>query len=103
VMGGWLDWVILWGFSNLGDSMILYPHLLCFLITSHCICASRVAYLECFFGLERNLKMGAHNREKCVTSCGSEHWDWHGSAVLGAEQDVGQHLVPDGFLSVFLS
>lgn len=47
--------------------------------------------------------MGARNREKCVTSCGSEHWDWHGSAVLGAEQDVGQHLVPDGFLSVFLS
>ena len=23
VMGGWLDWVILWVFSNLGDSMIL--------------------------------------------------------------------------------
>jgi len=23
-MGGWLDWVILWVFSNLGDSMILY-------------------------------------------------------------------------------
>jgi len=22
-MGGWLDWVILWVFSNLGDSMIL--------------------------------------------------------------------------------
>jgi len=21
-MGGWLDWVILWVFSNLGDSMI---------------------------------------------------------------------------------
>jgi len=24
VMGGWLDWVILWVFSNLGDSVILY-------------------------------------------------------------------------------
>ena len=24
-MGGWLDWVILWVFSNLGDSMILFP------------------------------------------------------------------------------
>ena len=24
MMGGWLDWVILWVFSNLGDSMILY-------------------------------------------------------------------------------
>jgi len=23
VMSGWLDWVILWVFSNLGDSMIL--------------------------------------------------------------------------------
>jgi len=23
VMGGWLDWVILWVFSNLGDSMVL--------------------------------------------------------------------------------
>ena len=23
-MGGWLDWMILWVFSNLGDSMILY-------------------------------------------------------------------------------
>jgi len=23
-MGGWLDWVILWVFSNLGDSMILF-------------------------------------------------------------------------------
>jgi len=23
-MGGWLDWVILWVFSNLGYSMILY-------------------------------------------------------------------------------
>jgi len=23
VMGGWLDWMILWVFSNLGDSMIL--------------------------------------------------------------------------------
>ena len=23
MMGGWLDWVILWVFSNLGDSMIL--------------------------------------------------------------------------------
>jgi len=23
VMDGWLDWVILWVFSNLGDSMIL--------------------------------------------------------------------------------
>ena len=23
-MGGWLDWVILWVFSNLGDSMILW-------------------------------------------------------------------------------
>jgi len=22
VVGGWLDWVILWVFSNLGDSMI---------------------------------------------------------------------------------
>jgi len=25
VMGGWLDWVILWVFSNLGDSVILLP------------------------------------------------------------------------------
>jgi len=24
VMGGWLDWMILWVFSNVGDSMILY-------------------------------------------------------------------------------
>ena len=24
VLGGWLDWVILWVFSNLGDSMILF-------------------------------------------------------------------------------
>ena len=24
MMGGWLDWVILWVFSNLGDSVILY-------------------------------------------------------------------------------
>ena len=24
VMGGWLGWVILWVFSNLGDSMILW-------------------------------------------------------------------------------
>ena len=23
-MGGWLDWMILWVFSNVGDSMILY-------------------------------------------------------------------------------
>jgi len=23
-MGGWLDWVILWAFSNLDDSMILW-------------------------------------------------------------------------------
>jgi len=23
VMGGWLDWVILWVFSNLGDSMVI--------------------------------------------------------------------------------
>jgi len=23
VMGGWLDWVILWVFSNLGDRVIL--------------------------------------------------------------------------------
>ena len=22
-MGGWLDWVVLWVFSNLGDSMII--------------------------------------------------------------------------------
>ena len=27
-MGEWLDWVILWVFSNLGDSMILYTSLL---------------------------------------------------------------------------
>jgi len=26
VMGEWLDWVILWVFSNLGDSMILLHH-----------------------------------------------------------------------------
>jgi len=26
-MGGWLDWVILWVFSNLGDSVILLPSL----------------------------------------------------------------------------
>ena len=25
MMGGWLDWVILWVFSNLGDSMIESP------------------------------------------------------------------------------
>ena len=24
MMGGWLDWMILWVFSNVGDSMILY-------------------------------------------------------------------------------
>jgi len=24
VMGEWLDWMILWVFSNLGDSMILW-------------------------------------------------------------------------------
>jgi len=42
VMGGWLDWAILWVFSNLGDSVILclvrtssyflYPAYLLFLL-----------------------------------------------------------------------
>jgi len=28
VMGGWLNWVILWVFSNLGDSMyaVIFPY-----------------------------------------------------------------------------
>ena len=48
-MGGWLDWVVLWVFSNLGDSVILCMEQTCLKFSRHPqkskhLCISRAFY-----------------------------------------------------------
>ena len=70
VMGGWLDWVILWVFSNLGDSMIIF----CFIIFS---CISSIWCSSSSEALEQIAQRGG--------GC-SIPGDIHGQAGLGSEQ-----------------
>ena len=70
VMGGWLDWVILWVFSNLGDSMIIF----CFIIFS---CISSIWCSSSSEALEQIAQRGGGCRIP---------GDIHGQAGLGSEQ-----------------
>jgi len=47
-MGGWLDWMILWVFSNLSDSMNLFPRLCVQILHTWCVLHRAGSYF-CYY------------------------------------------------------